>query len=202
MMRALVAILHVSASAWTAVLFLMVAASPTVAEMRTSTETRYYPADAATPEAFIRQIDRNPLHYSQGDAVATLETVPKLTMKAEVQGWSCRVIDATLDFHFVMTIPKADRGRMAPGTRREWDKLVAFLTRHETAHRTIQLDCGRRYFARLKRLSSDRGCEKVRRQAQELFIETFKTCQPRHAALDRRDVGRVPRLGYFRSIRR
>jgi predicted secreted Zn-dependent protease len=131
-----------------------------------------------------------------------LETVPKLTMKAEVQGWSCRVVDAKLDFHFVITLPKADKSRMAPGTRREWDKLVAFLTRHETAHRTIQLDCGRRYFARLKRLSSDRGCEKVRRQAQELFVETFKTCQPRHAALDKRDEAKLPRLGYFRSAGR
>jgi predicted secreted Zn-dependent protease len=173
-------------------------AGSAAAGVKSTTEIKYYAMRGTTPAEIAASIKAQPLHYSEGRALALLSTMPKLSLEVVQQGWACKVKKVNLTYRFTITLPRADEARMSKATRGEWRRFLAFVTKHENTHKAIHLSCAAKFEAQVARLASERGCYAIEMKTVELFRQVQKACSVRQQALDHNDALRFVRMNMFK----
>lgn len=165
-----------------------------------TTSTRYYNVSGTAKSTLARKMRNNPFRGDRGGAVANIR--PKYTLKLATKKTAngCGISVANLKVRFILTLPKAKESAMAKSTRSSWRSFVSFARRHEQRHRSIYMQCARKFVAKAQRLSNS-SCRRVTAQARKLLQKENAACEKRHSAFDRSERRRLSGLSLFRGTR-
>jgi predicted secreted Zn-dependent protease len=111
----------------------------------------------------------NPFRGDRGGAVANIRPKYSLKVSTSPSGGTCRVTNVDLAISFVVTLPRANEGGMAAGTRSSWRSFVAFARQHEATHRSIYLQCAQNFLAKARQHAAFDRSERRRLAGQPLF---------------------------------
>jgi predicted secreted Zn-dependent protease len=167
------------------------------AGVRSSTAARYYSVDGTTKVSLATSMRSNPFRGDRGGAVANIRPKYSLKVSTSPSGGTCRVANVDLSISFVMTLPRANEGGTAAGTRSSWRSFVAFARRHEATHRSIYLQCAQNFLAKARQLSGA-SCGTLQARARQLLNAEDLACDRRHAAFDRSERRRLGGQPLFR----
>lgn len=173
------------------------ATAEATAGITSSTVTRYYGVGGTSKGSLATKMRSNPFRGDNGGAVANIRPKYALKVSTAPSGGTCRVTDIDLDVRFVMTLPRANEGAMAPGTRASWRSFVGFARRHEATHRSIYLQCARNFMVKARQFSGA-GCAALQSRVRQLLNAEDRACDRRHAAFDRSERRRLAGQPLFR----
>jgi predicted secreted Zn-dependent protease len=169
------------------------------ADVRSSTDYRSYHLPGNTPAGLIEHMRRSPLLGLRGAAIAHITPEYKLDVSTTPAGGLCRIGKVNLKLNFVITLPRADEAAMAPATRSLWRSFVAFAKRHEETHRSIYLDCARRFLARAAAFSPSADCGAARAILADMLDDENGACARLQQAFDLREAPRMMATPLFKA---
>jgi predicted secreted Zn-dependent protease len=156
----------------------------------------------ATPSELVAGLRSHPLPAGGSDAgFASIQDRYEINIDTRQSGGLCRPAGASVDFHFAITLPRADETRMSAGTKRIWRSFVAFSKRHEEEHRSIFLGCAQRFERAARSVSPRKDCAAVREAVIALFADHYARCLKLQDAFDRKERGRLDGTELMRSVR-
>lgn len=171
------------------------------AGVSSTTKTRYYNVSGTAKSTLARKMRANPFRGDNGGAIANIRPKYTLNLTTKKTESGCRIRRADLKVRFTLTLPRANQKAMSSHTRSSWRNFVSFARRHELRHRTIYLQCARKFVGKAQRISA-KSCRAAKAQARHLLRTENRACDKRHRAFDRGQRRAVAGLSLFRGTRR
>lgn len=125
--------------------------------------------------------------------LSVIDFLPRWRTRAD--GATCQIVDVDVGLRIAMRLPKwhggvAGAGAVPPPARR----FVSAIERHEMGHVAIARRYARDIAGRLSRLSSDRGCWPLQREASALIADMKRRHLHAHRVYDERTRRGIRRL--------
>lgn len=172
--------------------WILVFAVPANSKVKISERTKYYSVSGKTGAQMFRSITRRgPKTRRDGHAIATTKTSIKFrNIKTAIEGRVCVIKNIDVILNLTYTLPRWRGSRHAsPKTRKNWEKFLALVEKHEATHGRISREYARKLHARMKRLTGkvSRGCEDFGKFHSRSLRLAEKEFTRRHRAFDRRE---------------
>jgi predicted secreted Zn-dependent protease len=125
-----------------------------------------YVIHGASTEALVAQMEALGPHEGDDAAPALTRSDRRASMTYQGDGHGCRTSDVTVTLDVTIILPVWDIPRDASTVlRREWDRFLGALERHEQGHRAIAV-AGARKLADALRLLNGRSCSALHTAAE------------------------------------
>ncbi len=166
-----------------------------------TTEYRKHPVSGTTPATVLRYMNAHPIiDPDDGPAYANLTHDHSVTIETGTVGGTCRVTDLTFRWRFVLTLPQAaDYGRMSPAMQKTWSSFLAGLKKHEEAHRTIFLGCGKSFTVAAAKLTGPAGCAGLEKKVRQYLDKQYAACMAKQREYEKTDRPRVMSSPFMRA---
>ena len=169
-----------------------------LADVRTSTETRAYRVGGATAASLVSFMRAKPFRGARGKAISNITPSYGLDIATRLENGVCRASKVTLDMRFVMTLPEAESASaMSSGTQSAWHNFVGFCKKHEETHMRIYVQCGNTFVAKAERLTAP-NCTSLQTSIRNLLESEKRACDRKQIAFDNADYKRIFGLSLFK----